>query len=506
MGLANHWRPSRAWVLYDEVVPSAKELLEMDRHAKPFLLESCLYLFSPFHRLAEGEFQEVSTHDWVGFWFTGSSRYVEPPQKASKVRTTKPRKNHNPSGRIDKTFLPRTSEENAPFIELGEEESLINETNLAAFLGCWLYKFVLPNKKVDHVRASVSKVASLMAHGVKFSLAVPTLSKSKAMKDVDAPARKKVRRLSLASKTTTIAPKVSNYSCKRKEHLVLSNEDNNREPSLLPLCDDKNYLPVLPNGIGDFTTSSNPVESESSEDHHWNRPNNKAKKLGDNYCGTAALDTIIIKDDAFVDEDTSLTMSFPELPEHSNLQELCNDELGDNIIEDHFADIDDLGMTAKSFHKSPNGSKDHVMSETKSNDLLQAAQTLSKSKAVKDVDAPAKKKVRQLSLASKTTTTALKPDHHELFNDELGDDIIEDFLEDIDDLGMTAKSFHKSPNGSKDQVMGGASSVELIPPRNQYSSSPVHRKFIQLAVTSEDVAATTEVMHLKSFRPSSWPL
>lgn len=92
------------------------------------------------------------------------------------MRTTKLRQNHNPSGRIDKTFLPRTDEENAPFIELGVEESLINETNLAAFLACWLCKFVLPNKKVDHVRASVFKVASLMAHGVKFSLAVPVLA------------------------------------------------------------------------------------------------------------------------------------------------------------------------------------------------------------------------------------------------------------------------------------------------------------------------------------------
>ncbi|KAK4373198.1 hypothetical protein RND71_008582 [Anisodus tanguticus] len=40
----------------------------------------------------------------------------------------------------------------------------------------WLCKFVLPNKKVDCVRASVFKIASLMAHGEKFSLAVPVLA------------------------------------------------------------------------------------------------------------------------------------------------------------------------------------------------------------------------------------------------------------------------------------------------------------------------------------------
>lgn len=64
---------------YDEVVPSAKELTQMDHQAKPFLPESCLYLFSAFHRLAKGEFHEVSVRDWVGFWFRGPSRYAKPP-------------------------------------------------------------------------------------------------------------------------------------------------------------------------------------------------------------------------------------------------------------------------------------------------------------------------------------------------------------------------------------------------------------------------------------------
>ncbi|OIT34900.1 hypothetical protein A4A49_20874 [Nicotiana attenuata] len=174
-----------------------------------------------------------------------------------------------------------------------------------------------------------------------------TLSKSKAMKDVDAPTKKKVRRHSLALKTTTTAPKVSSDSCERKERPVSSNQGSDREPNLVPLCDEKTHLLVLPNGIGDITTASSPVESESSGDHHWNH---------------------------------------------------------------------------------------------------------------------------------------------------------------IDDLGMTIKSSHNSPNGSKAYVLGGASSVELIPPRKPYSSFRVHRKLIQPVLMSEAVAATTEVMHPKPFRPSSWPL
>ncbi|KAH0709108.1 hypothetical protein KY284_010535 [Solanum tuberosum] len=161
---------------YDEVVPLAKELTQTDTKKELLLPQSCRYLFSAFYRLAKDDIQEVSVHDWVMFWFRGPNRYAEPPQKVSKVRATKPRLNHNPSGHIDSNFLPRTDEENAPFVELDVEESLRYETNLAAFFACWLCKFVLPNKNVNHVRASVFKVASLMAHGKKFSLAVPVLA------------------------------------------------------------------------------------------------------------------------------------------------------------------------------------------------------------------------------------------------------------------------------------------------------------------------------------------
>ncbi|KAH0642322.1 hypothetical protein KY285_033192 [Solanum tuberosum] len=84
--------------------------------------------------------------------------------------------NHDPSENIDMSFLPRTEEENAPFVELGVEESFRDETYLAAFLTCWLCKFVLPNKKVDFICASVFKFASLMAHGEIFSLAIPILA------------------------------------------------------------------------------------------------------------------------------------------------------------------------------------------------------------------------------------------------------------------------------------------------------------------------------------------
>ncbi|KAH0696636.1 hypothetical protein KY290_014018 [Solanum tuberosum] len=160
---------------YDEVIPSAKELTDVDDQGKSFLPRSCSFLFSAFYRLTKGALDEVSFREWTKFWFRGPRKYAKPSPRTSKNRT-KPRMNHDPSENIDMSFLPRTKEENAPLVELGVEESFKDETYLAAFLACSLCKFVLPNKKADCIRASVFKVASLMAHGEIFSLAVPVLA------------------------------------------------------------------------------------------------------------------------------------------------------------------------------------------------------------------------------------------------------------------------------------------------------------------------------------------
>ncbi|KAG5589938.1 hypothetical protein H5410_040452 [Solanum commersonii] len=105
----------------------------------------------------------------------GPRKYVEPSPRTSKNHT-KPRMNHDPSGNIDMSFLPRIEEENAPFLELGVEESFRDETYLAAFLACWLCKFLLLNKKTNCIRASVFKVEGLMAHGEIFFSAVLVLA------------------------------------------------------------------------------------------------------------------------------------------------------------------------------------------------------------------------------------------------------------------------------------------------------------------------------------------
>ncbi|CAL9017787.1 unnamed protein product [Prunus brigantina] len=52
----------------------------------------------------------------------------------------------------------------------------MEKSYLAAFLTCWLCKFVFPKDDVTLIRPGVFKVASRMAHGVSFGLAVPVLA------------------------------------------------------------------------------------------------------------------------------------------------------------------------------------------------------------------------------------------------------------------------------------------------------------------------------------------
>ena len=94
---------------------------------------------------------------------------MEPLPRTSNNPTT-PSMNHDPSRDIDVSFFPRTEENNAPFVELGVEESFRDENCLAAFLACWLCKLALLNKKVNCIHASVFNVSSLMANGIIFSL------------------------------------------------------------------------------------------------------------------------------------------------------------------------------------------------------------------------------------------------------------------------------------------------------------------------------------------------
>ncbi|XP_027170520.1 putative disease resistance protein RGA3 [Coffea eugenioides] len=161
---------------FDEVVPSAQELLIRDKEGKPLLPESCRYLFSAYYHLWTND-QGVWMKDWIRFWFKGEARYRDSPSRANRRKTTsKPKMTYNPSRRVEPYDLADTKDFNVPFDTLDILGFLRKETYIAAFIACWICKFLLPSKKIDRIRPSVFKVACLMATGKRFCLAIPVLA------------------------------------------------------------------------------------------------------------------------------------------------------------------------------------------------------------------------------------------------------------------------------------------------------------------------------------------
>lgn len=71
---------------YDEVVPSAKELASFDKKGVTLLPSSCKYLFLAYHKIyCPSGTSDVTTRDWVKFWFKNPSCYKEPPPRAQKM-------------------------------------------------------------------------------------------------------------------------------------------------------------------------------------------------------------------------------------------------------------------------------------------------------------------------------------------------------------------------------------------------------------------------------------
>ncbi|KAH0665733.1 hypothetical protein KY285_026939 [Solanum tuberosum] len=458
---------------YDEVVPSAKELTQTDTKKELLLPQSCRYLFSAFYRLAKDDLQEVSVHDWVKFWFRGPNRYVEPPQKVSKVQATKPRLNHNPSGHIDSNFLPRTDEENAPFVELDVEESLRDETNLAAFFACWLCKFVLPNKKVNHVRASVFKVASLMAHGKKFSLAVPVLASIyRGLKEISTSSNLSVaniifpihyvygwlgeyfgthhranrshRSIPLCKISGEKMAKCFNFTDAQK---LFQQDDARRLHHLamlqgrdLHLTDNgklsnswNEYIISLRSGYVTLRHDSNFIVESYSPIKFSRQFDFCQDVLGDlverPYNGT--LLTLVQLWNSSFRLNTFSKVMIPTCPlEGAPLMtreyvdwwpsQRMNTSQGNLRIilkktKQDSTSTSSKGASDQSKEKSHPSSK----SQVKSNDTLQVVKTSSKSKTSKDGDVPAKSKLRRLTLASKATSPAPEVGHNSSGTNEL---------------------------------------------------------------------------------------
>ncbi|KAM1845273.1 hypothetical protein ACFX13_019593 [Malus domestica] len=159
---------------YDEVVPSVEEFSYCNSRGLP---ASCCYLFWAYHKLSQeapGK-SGVKISSWIRFWYWDVMKYQKCLKKSGRNKTTRPKGDSDPLGVIGQAGHHTPTELKA-FEDLGMVSEHLEESYLAAFLACWLCKFVFPKDDINFVLPEVFKVASKMASGESFSLAISVLA------------------------------------------------------------------------------------------------------------------------------------------------------------------------------------------------------------------------------------------------------------------------------------------------------------------------------------------
>ena len=139
---------------------------------------SCEFLFSAYHllRKRKGKNSLVSIDDWIEFWFKGDAKYTFKKPRPRKCKSaTRPKSTQNPTGNIDEP-RERTQSEERVLGNLGVRSAYRDETHLVGFLAYWLCVFVLPTSEMNIIRPGTFKIASFLAKGRAYSLAVLTLA------------------------------------------------------------------------------------------------------------------------------------------------------------------------------------------------------------------------------------------------------------------------------------------------------------------------------------------
>ncbi|KAB2629426.1 hypothetical protein D8674_034221 [Pyrus ussuriensis x Pyrus communis] len=117
----------------------------------------------------------VKISSWIRFWYWEDIRYKKSLNKRDGNMTTKPKGDSYPSSAIGSARRCSPAELRA-FEDLGIASEHVEESYLAAFLACWLCKFVFPTCDVNFVCPGVFKVASKMVVSESFSLAILVLA------------------------------------------------------------------------------------------------------------------------------------------------------------------------------------------------------------------------------------------------------------------------------------------------------------------------------------------
>ncbi|KAI5349398.1 hypothetical protein L3X38_002285 [Prunus dulcis] len=95
---------------------------------------------------------------WIKYWYRGPFRYKKSSGKTVRNKSQKPKEDSDLSG-IIAAALKRTEEEEGVLEDLGIADEDMDRSYLAAFLACWLCKFVFPKDDITLIRPGVFKVA-----------------------------------------------------------------------------------------------------------------------------------------------------------------------------------------------------------------------------------------------------------------------------------------------------------------------------------------------------------
>lgn len=163
--------------IYDETIPHHADLLARNKDNERLISQACDYLFGAYRHLVRQPeaTRGVTAQLWIKFWFKATTFYETPPTVRPRSSNSRP-KSHDPTGELEEP-RPWSVEELRVFESLGVSGENKKQTiYTAAFLVCWLCVFVLPESDDRLIRPQTFEIATRMAHGETFSLAIPVLA------------------------------------------------------------------------------------------------------------------------------------------------------------------------------------------------------------------------------------------------------------------------------------------------------------------------------------------
>lgn len=144
-------------MLYDYVVPSAKEHLDVDDDVK-YQLSRAVDIYFGLLQSANDGYGKVSFKFFIQIWIQGDARCRTPlVQEHRRNIAAKLKRIFSISKSMESSHLTETKDGHIPFNILDVKKSLKKETYIEALLVCGICKFLLPSYEADTFIKASSK-------------------------------------------------------------------------------------------------------------------------------------------------------------------------------------------------------------------------------------------------------------------------------------------------------------------------------------------------------------